>query len=122
MDIITLVLRGPSHMPSFDETRQDRASASTAELREAHGRASDVSPPPARPTVDLTGGVRSITDPPMLLTVRDVEAELQLGRTRTYELIRSGQIPVIRLGRSVRVPREALRRWIDETCVAANPG
>jgi excisionase family DNA binding protein len=50
---------------------------------------------------------------PMLLTVRDVEAELQLGRTRTYELLRSGEIPVIRLGRAVRIPRDALRCWID---------
>lgn len=51
---------------------------------------------------------------PMLLTVRDVEAELQLGRTRTYELLRSGSIPVIRVGRAVRVPRDALRRWVEE--------
>ena len=51
---------------------------------------------------------------PMLLTVRDVEAELQLGRTRTYELVRSGSLPVIRVGRAVRVPRDALRRWVEE--------
>ena len=51
---------------------------------------------------------------PMLLTVRDVEAELQLGRTRTYELLRSGSIPVIRVGRALRVPRDALRRWVEE--------
>jgi excisionase family DNA binding protein len=54
------------------------------------------------------------TRAPMLLTVRDVEAELQLGRTRTYELLRSGSIPVIRVGRALRVPRDALRRWVDE--------
>ena len=54
------------------------------------------------------------TRTPMLLTVRDVEAELQLGRTRTYELLRSGSIPVIRVGRALRVPRDALRRWVDE--------
>ena len=52
----------------------------------------------------------------MLLTVRDVEAELQLGRTRTYELLRSGEIPVIRIGRVLRVPRDALHRWIDTKC------
>jgi hypothetical protein len=46
----------------------------------------------------------------MLLIVRDVEAELQLGRTRTYELPRSGSLPVIRVGRAVREPRDALRR------------
>ena len=50
---------------------------------------------------------------PILLTVRDVEAQLQIGRTRTYELLRSGEIPVIRIGRVLRVPREALQRWIE---------
>jgi len=51
---------------------------------------------------------------PMLLTVRDVEAELQLGRTPTYELLRSGEIPALRIGRALRIPREALERWIDD--------
>lgn len=50
---------------------------------------------------------------PMLLTVKDVEAELQLGRTRTYELVRSGELPVVRIGRAVRIPRDALRLWVD---------
>ena len=50
---------------------------------------------------------------PMLLTVKDLEAELQLGRTRTYELVRSGVIPTIRIGRAVRIPRDALRRWVE---------
>ncbi len=52
----------------------------------------------------------------MLLTVRDVAVALRLGRTRTYGLIRSGQIPVIRVGRAVRVPRDGLHRWIEEHC------
>jgi excisionase family DNA binding protein len=55
----------------------------------------------------------------MLLTVRDVESELQLGRTRTYELLRSGEIPVIRIGRVLRVPRDALHRWIDTKCLTS---
>jgi excisionase family DNA binding protein len=57
----------------------------------------------------------------MLLTVRDVEAELQLGRTRTYELLRSGEIPIIRIGRVLRVPRDALQRWIDTKCLTKTP-
>jgi excisionase family DNA binding protein len=58
---------------------------------------------------------------PMLLTVKDLEAELQLGRTRTYELVRSGELPVVRIGRVVRVPRDALRRWIQERAARAAP-
>ena len=50
----------------------------------------------------------------MLLTVRQVEAALQLGRTRTYELLRSGQLPMLRLGRLMRVSRVALEDWIAQ--------
>jgi excisionase family DNA binding protein len=57
----------------------------------------------------------------MLLTVKDLEAEPQLGRTRTYELVRSGVIPMIRIGRAVRIPRDALRRWVDEQACRAAP-
>ena len=56
----------------------------------------------------------------MLLTVRDVAVALRLGRTRTYALLRSGEIPVIRVGRAVRVPREGLSRWIEEHCTSVD--
>ena len=69
-------------------------------------------PQPVAPRVD--GAEPASARTPMLLTVRDVEAELQLGRTRTYELLRSGSFPVIRVGRAVRVPRDALQRWVEE--------
>ncbi len=54
-------------------------------------------------------------EPPMLLTVVQVEAALQLGRTRTYELLRSGEIPVRRVGRLIRVSRLALEEWVAQT-------
>ena len=56
----------------------------------------------------------------MLLTVRDVAVALRLGRTRTYSLLRSGEIPVIRVGRAVRVPRDGLHRWIEEHCTSVD--
>jgi len=65
----------------------------------------------------------SATGPrPTLLTVEDLEAELQLGRTRTYELVRSGQIPVIRIGRVVRIPRQGLRRWVEARASGSDEG
>jgi excisionase family DNA binding protein len=59
----------------------------------------------------------SSSSPPMLLTVHQVEAALQLGRTRTYELLRSGEIPVRRIGRLIRVSRSALEEWIVQRSV-----
>ena len=56
----------------------------------------------------------------MLLTARDVAVALRLGRTRTYALLRSGEIPVIRVGRALRVPRDGLSRWIEEHCTSVD--
>lgn len=48
----------------------------------------------------------------LLLTIGQTAAALNLGLTKTWELANAGEIPVVRLGRSVRVPRAALERWI----------
>jgi excisionase family DNA binding protein len=49
---------------------------------------------------------------PLLLKVPEAAKLLQLGRDRTYELIASGRLPALKFGRSIRVPREALVRFI----------
>jgi len=48
----------------------------------------------------------------VLLTIRDVQEVTQLGRTKIYELMRDGQLPYLRIGRSVRFRREALETWL----------
>lgn len=50
----------------------------------------------------------------LLLRVSEVAKALGLGRTKVYELIAAGELPVIRLGRAVRVPVTALQRWVEE--------
>ncbi len=45
---------------------------------------------------------------PELLTPEEFRTEAGLGRATTYELIRSGQIPSVRFGRAIRVPKSAL--------------
>ncbi len=50
---------------------------------------------------------------PELLTVREAASLLRLSRSHTYDLIREGALPVVYLGRSVRVPRRALIAWIE---------
>jgi len=49
-----------------------------------------------------------------LLTVRDVQEETQVVRTKLYALIASGELGVVRIGRSVRIPRASLELWIRE--------
>lgn len=49
----------------------------------------------------------------LLLRVEDVAETLGIGRSKTYELIAAGELPVVRLGRCVRVPAAAVRRWVE---------
>jgi excisionase family DNA binding protein len=51
---------------------------------------------------------------PLLLKVDAAAKLLSLGRTKMYELIAAGDVPVIRLGRSVRVPTASLKQWVED--------
>ncbi len=50
---------------------------------------------------------------PHVMTVPEAATFLRVGRTACYEAVRSGQIPSIRIGRSIRVPRAALERLLS---------
>ncbi|MFI2349365.1 helix-turn-helix domain-containing protein [Streptomyces sp. NPDC019443] len=47
-----------------------------------------------------------------LLTVPQVMAHLQLGRSAVYDLLRTGQLASITLGRARRIPTHALTDFI----------
>lgn len=50
---------------------------------------------------------------PLVLTVDEAAAILRVNRKTFYEVIRMQNIPgIIRLGRSIRVSREALLEWV----------
>lgn len=51
---------------------------------------------------------RNLNDLPMILRVEDLMPILGIGHNTAYELIRSGQIRSIRIGRQIRIPRDAL--------------
>jgi excisionase family DNA binding protein len=48
-----------------------------------------------------------------LLSVEEVARALRLGRSKTYELIASGELETVHIGRSVRVPVDAIERFVD---------
>ena len=50
----------------------------------------------------------------LLLKPCEVAGILGIGRSLTYELIARGEIPSLRLGRCLRVPRESLQQWLKE--------
>lgn len=50
----------------------------------------------------------------MLLRIPEVMNALGLGRTKIYELIASGELPVVRIGRAVRISTLTLEQWVNE--------
>lgn len=55
---------------------------------------------------------------PKLLTVTETAKLLRLSRAYTYELAARGDIPTIRLGRRIIIPRKALEHWLDDNTAA----
>jgi excisionase family DNA binding protein len=58
----------------------------------------------------------------LLLRVEEVAEMLGIGRSKTYELIAAGELPVVRVGRCVRVPAAAVRRWVEAQCPSETSG
>jgi excisionase family DNA binding protein len=51
---------------------------------------------------------------PLLLTIPQVAAMLELGRTKVYDLIEREGLPSVKLGTARRIPRQALEVWLRE--------
>jgi excisionase family DNA binding protein len=79
------------------------------------------SPPPAPPTSpgDPVGLVDSSTSAlamgPEVLTAREAAAILRVGRNQLYQAVARGQLGAIRIGRSIRIPRQALLALLAST-------
>ena len=49
-----------------------------------------------------------------LITVSETAKILGIGRTKAYELVRTNALPVVRLGKAIRIPKGALLQFIDD--------
>ena len=63
------------------------------------------------PDFDALGGGITRMDK-QVFTVEEVAARLRIGRGTAYDAVRRGEIPVIRIGRRLLVPRAALARML----------
>lgn len=52
-------------------------------------------------------------DEPLLYTIPEAATALRISRTKLYELLDSGDVESIHIGRSRKIPAEALRIYID---------
>ena len=56
--------------------------------------------------------VNSLESLPLALRVEDLMPILGIGRNTAYELVSSGQIRSIRIGRKIRIPRDAVAEFL----------
>lgn len=52
---------------------------------------------------------------PLLLTVGEMASVLRIGRNAAYQLVKGGSIHSIHVGRSIRIPRNALVKFVEHT-------
>lgn len=56
-----------------------------------------------------------------LLTVMEVKAYLRVNKDEAYELVNSGEIPSLRIGRQHRIPFWGLKQWVAARSGAPYP-
>lgn len=49
----------------------------------------------------------------LLLKADEAAQMLGIGRGTVYAMMNDGTLPTVRMGRAVRIPLDALRRWIE---------
>ena len=53
------------------------------------------------------------------LTVAEVAAAMRVSKMTVYRLVHSGEMPAVRVGRSFRVPEQAVHSYLQESFVEA---
>lgn len=54
------------------------------------------------------------TNLPLILSVDQLAEVLRVGRNTAYDLVHSGQIRSVRVGRQIRIPRDALIDFLSQ--------
>lgn len=57
----------------------------------------------------------SFDDLPLTMRVEELMPILGIGRNTAYELVHSGQIKGIRIGRNIRIPKSEMIRFLNNT-------
>lgn len=60
-----------------------------------------------------------MTEPNELLRASDMARLLGVTRSRVYQLVRAGEIPAVRIGGALRIPRGAWEKWLGRQADAA---
>lgn len=62
--------------------------------------------------MDSKAAYTSLNELPLMLTVKDLTQILGIGRNSAYNLLKNSAIKSVRIGNSLRIPRDALIAYI----------
>lgn len=98
----------PTEVPPGEDTLLALLMGALISQLQRTGQAIRVSATEAPPTpIDVT------SERPLALSVAEAAKLLRVSRTHVYELIRRDELPSVRLGRRVVVPRIAIERLLE---------
>lgn len=61
-----------------------------------------------------------MTEFPELLTVKEVQMKMRLSKAGVYNLINSGQIPLVKIGNRKLIPKKQFLIWLKNQEVGSN--
>ena len=53
---------------------------------------------------------------PIMLSVKQVAEVLGVSRACVYTMLKEDKLPKIQVGKTHKISKEALRRWIEDSC------
>ena len=62
----------------------------------------------------MSSNYHSFDELPLTLRVEDLMPILGIGRNTAYELVRCGKIRSIRIGRQLRIPKDAIQDYLAQ--------
>jgi excisionase family DNA binding protein len=80
------------------------------------------SQPPPSPTAPLdlaSSSTSALATMPEVLTAREAAAVLRVGRNQLYQAVARGELGAVRIGRSIRIPKQALLDLLAATSPSA---
>jgi excisionase family DNA binding protein len=60
-----------------------------------------------------------ITNDKLLLRISEAAEMLSVARSKAYAMVQAGELPVVRIGKSVRIPVRALNEYVERKTAAA---
>lgn len=49
-----------------------------------------------------------------LMTMKELQEYMKISRSKAYELAREKGFPTLRVGRTIRIPKDELQKWISQ--------